>query len=126
MKVGPRLAERHVIEESEGVGRLTARAPGQLPLVDQVGEIGLHLIAGDLVRRSPVVLRQSHHGGDIRRMSAPGETTHGHIANHSVSELAHGTPPWRDERQGGDGASTERRATVTVVNAVDQQNDERE
>src|SRR5437899_336882 len=35
------------------------------------------------------------------------------------------TPPWRDEQQGGDGASTERRSTVTVVNALDQQNDER-
>src|SRR3989449_290573 len=86
VKIGPRMAERHVIEESEGVGRLTARAPGQLPLVDQVGEIGLHLIAGDLVRRSPVVLCQSHDGGDVRRVGAPGEPTHGHVANHAVSE----------------------------------------
>jgi hypothetical protein len=105
VKVGPRMAERHVIEEPEGVRRLTARAPGELPLVDQVGEIRLHLVAGDLVRRSPVVLRQAHDGRDVRRVGAPREATHGHVADHPVSELAHGTPPWRDERQGGDGAS---------------------
>src|SRR5947209_7422202 len=58
---------------------------------------------------------------------ARGEAAHGHVADHAVSELAHGTPPWSDELQGGDGASTERRSTVTCVEraAADQQNDGR-
>ncbi len=127
VEVGPRMAQRHMVEKAEGVGRLTTRAPRQLSFLDQVGEIGLHLVAGDLVRRSPVVLRQSHDGGDVRLVSAGGEAAHGHVADHAVSERAHGTPPWRDELQGGDGASTERRSTVACVEraAADQQNDGR-
>jgi len=90
VKVGARMAERHVVEEAEGVGRLTARAPGELPLEDQVGEVRLDLVVRQLIRRAPVVLGQAHDGGDVRRVGAPGETTHGHVANHAGAELAHG------------------------------------
>jgi hypothetical protein len=119
VKVGPRMAKGHVIEKPEGVGRLTARAPGQLPLEDQVGEVRLDLVVRELIRRSVVVLRQAHHGGDVRRVGAPRETTYGHVADHAGAELTHGTPPWRDERQGGDGASSERRETGTTSNATE-------
>jgi len=44
VEVGARMTERHVIEEPEGVGRLTARAPGHLPLQDQMGEVCLNLV----------------------------------------------------------------------------------
>jgi hypothetical protein len=60
------VAQGDVVEEAEGVGRLTAGAPGQLTLVDQMSEVGLDFVAGDLVGRAVIVLRQADHGGDIR------------------------------------------------------------
>src|SRR4030095_11182588 len=116
-----------MVEEPEGGGRLTARAPGELALLNQVREVRLDFVVGDLVGRPAVVLRQADHGGDVRLVGAWGEAAHGHVADHAVSELAHGTPPWSDELQGGDGASTERSSTVACVEraASDQQNDGR-
>jgi hypothetical protein len=127
VKVCARVAERHVVEEAEGIGRLTARAPGELALLNQMGEVRLDFVAGDLVRGSAVVPRQADHRGDVRLVGARGETAHGQVADHAGAELAHGTPPWSDELQGGDGASTERRSTVACVEraAADQQNDGR-
>ena len=84
------MAQRHVIEEPEGVGRLTARAPGELALLDQVREVRLDFVVGDLVRGPAVVLRQADHGGDVRLVSARRETAHGQVADHAGTELAHG------------------------------------
>jgi len=125
VKRRPWVVQRHVIEEPEGVGRLTARAPGELALLNQVREVRLDFVVGDLVGRSAVVLRQPDHSSDVRLVGAWGEAAHGHVADHPVSELAHGTPPWSDGLQGGDGASAARRSTVTCVEpaGVDQQND---
>jgi hypothetical protein len=70
------IVQRHVVEEAEGVGRLTARAPGELALLDQVREVRLHFVVGDLVGRPAVVLRQAHHGGDVRLVGAWGEAAY--------------------------------------------------
>ena len=70
VEIRRRAAEGDVIEEAEGVRRLAARAPGQLSLLDQVGEIGLDLLVGQLIRRAVVVLRQLHDGGDVRLVGA--------------------------------------------------------
>ena len=66
-----------VVEEAEGVSRLVTRAPGQLALLEQVGEVVLDLVGGELIRRAFVVLRQVHHGGDVGRVGARGEATDG-------------------------------------------------
>jgi len=44
------MRERDVIEEAEGVGGLAARTPGELPLLDEVRQIRLHLVVGQLIR----------------------------------------------------------------------------
>jgi hypothetical protein len=92
VKLGSRMAQRHVVEEPEGVGRLAARAPGELALLNQVREVRLDFVVGDLVGRPAVVLRQADHGSDVRLVGAWGEAAHSHVADHAVSELAHGTP----------------------------------
>jgi len=105
VKVGPRMAQRHVVEEAKGVRRLTTRAPGELALLDEVREVGLDFVTGDLVWGPTVVFRQADHGSDVRLVGARRETADGEVADHAGAELAHGTPPWSDELQGGDGAS---------------------
>ena len=50
VEVRLRVAERHMVEEAEGMRGLAARAPGQLAFLDQVGEIGLNLVVGELIR----------------------------------------------------------------------------
>jgi len=90
VEVDLRVAERHMVEEPEGVRRLAARAPGQLALLDQVSEVGLHLVVGELIRRPLVVLRQLHHLADVGLVGAARETAQRHVADHAGTKLAHG------------------------------------
>jgi hypothetical protein len=50
VEVGARVAQRDVVEEAEGVRGLTARAPGQLALLNQVREVRLDLLVRELIR----------------------------------------------------------------------------
>jgi hypothetical protein len=93
VEVAARVAQRHVVEEAEGMGGLTARAPGQLADLDQVGEIGLDFVVGELVRGALVMLRQAYDGGHLRLVGARGEAAQGHVTDHAGTEFAHGTPP---------------------------------
>jgi hypothetical protein len=88
-----RVAQRHVVEEAEGVGGLTARAPRELALLEQVGEIGLNLVVGQLIRRSLVVPRPLHHLADVRLVGAGRQAAHRHVTDHAGPKLAHETPP---------------------------------
>ncbi len=90
VEVDLRVAERHMVEEPEGVRRLAARAPGQLALLDQVSEVDLHLVVGELIRRPLVVLRQLHHLADVGLVGAARETAQRHVADHAGTKLAHG------------------------------------
>jgi hypothetical protein len=105
-ELGPRAAERDVVQEAEGVGSLATRAPGELAIVDQVREVRLDFVVGDLVRRPAIVLRQPDHGGDVRLVGPRRESANGHVAHHAGPELGHGAPPGCGELPGGDGAST--------------------
>src|ERR687891_545226 len=67
-----------------------ARAPGELAVVDQVREVGLDFVVGDLVWGPAVVLRQARHGGDVRLEGARRESADGHVAQHPGTEFAHG------------------------------------
>jgi hypothetical protein len=87
------VTQRHVVEKAEGVGGLAARAPRQLALLDQVGEIGLDLVVGELVWRSLVVPRQLHDLTDVRLVGTGRETAHRHVADHAGPKLAHERPP---------------------------------
>jgi hypothetical protein len=62
-------------------------APGQLSLEDQVGEVGQDPVVGEVIRRSVVMLGQSHDSGDVRRVGASGETAHGRVADYAVAEI---------------------------------------
>jgi hypothetical protein len=93
LEVRARVAQRHVVEKAEGVGGLTTRAPRELALLDQVGEIGLDLVVGELIRRPLVVLRQLHHLADVRLVGAGREAAQRHVADHAGTKLAHERPP---------------------------------
>src|SRR5438132_9382703 len=92
------------------MGRLATRAPRELAFLNQVGEIGLDLLIGELIRRAFVVLGQLHDLADVRLVGAGGEATHRHVADHAGPKLAHETPPSKSW-DGGDS----RRAIVTTT-----------
>ncbi len=93
VEVRAREPQRHVVEKAERMGRLATRAPRELAFLNQVGEIGLDLLIGELIRRALVVLGQLHDLADVRLVGAGREATHRHVADHAGPELAHETPP---------------------------------
>jgi len=88
--------ERHVVEKPERVRGLGARAPRPLPRLEEVRQVGLHLVGGELIGRPPVVAGQAHHLLDVRLVGAWREPSHGHVADHAGTQLAHEPPPSRD------------------------------
>jgi hypothetical protein len=71
--------ERHVVEKPERVRGLGARTPRPLPRLEQVGQVALHLVGGQLVGRPSVVAGQTHHLPDVRLVRAGGEPSHRHM-----------------------------------------------
>src|SRR6266446_2710272 len=93
VEVRAREPQRHVVEEAERMGRLATRAPRELAFLNQVGEIGLDLLIGELIRRSFVVLGQLYDLADVRLVGAGGEAAQRHVADHAGPKLAHERPP---------------------------------
>jgi hypothetical protein len=65
MQATTEQGEHDVIEKPERVGRLGARAPRALPLGEEVGDVRLHLVRGELIRRPVVVASEAPHLPDV-------------------------------------------------------------
>src|SRR5205823_2477987 len=89
VEVGPWAAEGDVIEKAECVCGLGARAPGAFSHLEQVREVRLDLIGGELIRRAAIVAGQADDLSDIRLVRARGEPSDGHVAEHSGAQLTH-------------------------------------
>jgi len=61
-------AERDVIQEPEGIDSEAAGGPGEFAVLDELEQLGLHLLVGQQLRRPPVVPRQVHDRGDVGRV----------------------------------------------------------
>src|SRR4029453_17740771 len=99
-ELGSLVAECVVVEEAKSVGRLIAAAPRELPLLDQVGEVGAYLFRRDLIRRTTVVPNQMHDGREIGLVCARREASKRHLSHHTIAQFAHGSPPWLENNDG--------------------------
>jgi hypothetical protein len=85
--------ERHMVKEPERVGGLGARAPRALAFPKHQRDVRLHFVSGELVGGAMVVAGQADHLADVRLVGSGGETSHRHVADHPLAQLAHTPPP---------------------------------
>ena len=77
--------QRDVVQEAKAVRRDVARAPGEMALLDQMQQIGLHLAICQLRRGAMVEPRQQAHGPHVGLPGARGHAPHDHVVLHACS-----------------------------------------
>jgi hypothetical protein len=76
------LPERDAIEEPQAVGDEVAGAVGELPFLQEMKQIALHLFDRDCIGPPPIELRQAPHCLDIRLPGPDRHPTEDHIVFH--------------------------------------------
>jgi len=81
-KAGAGPAQGDFIEEAQSVDRHVQRTPRQPALLDQNGQVRLHLVFTQCVGGTTIILGQAHHGPDIGILGERGQSPDQQILRH--------------------------------------------
>ena len=88
----PIALQCRVIEKAETVHDNVQRAPGSVPVAQEMPQVGLYFLIRDLVGRPMVVPRQSFDRPQVRLAGSIGHPADHHVLVHATTQCSHGTP----------------------------------
>ena len=86
-------AERDAVEKADAVAGAVAALPGQSPLVVQEDEVVLNFPGRDPVRAAAVMAGKPGNRVEVGLPGVLGETANGHVVDHALAKLCHGSSP---------------------------------